>query len=249
MAAKKDDKKDEMLLTEKEFQDKYEKELRLKRKEKINRVLRIFGLGAILIVAFAGLLDPLFETTYFGWIWDQMHNTTDFTEFWSAMASTAIYDDYFYFGTWLPELAFTLVYMCILLAIVYLLTYNIVDLIEFVKGLVAAGKDITKDLSNNVTEGGTPEALGLDKKRKKLHFDWFKKSDKPVKDLNDKPADTAKKEKKSKKKDDDLMSNLSSDQLDALLSGQSLPPAVEETLDPLPEIKIETVKAKDVVSK
>jgi len=205
--------------------EEYAKQERLKRKERINRVTRVAGVFAILLIAFEAILDPLFELTYFGWIWDKIAKTTVFTDAWVYFDGSGIFDDRLVMDLWIGKLGITILYVGVVLLLVYFITYCIVDLVELCRTLYKSGKDITKDLFENIKDtvdesdkDGKVDRPNRSKKNKKSLFD------------KDETADATdgtkkKKEKKSRKKEnenEEYSNGLSSNQLDDLLSGKDL---------------------------
>lgn len=204
----------EVLLTEEEFARKE----RAKVKERINRVTRVAGLFAIIILVYSGIFDPLFELSFFGWIWDKIQGTTVFKDGWAIMRNLTILDDIFQFGPWIAELGITIILIAVILLMVYFITYCIVDLIDLIKTFIAAGKDITGDLSGTVKDTIIPSAdrKTTEKKEKKTLF-----SEGIPEELSKKPKrERKKKEEKSAENATDPLTGLSSEQLDALLRGE-----------------------------
>lgn len=198
---------EQILLTEEEFA----KRERQKVKERINRVTRVAGLFAILILVYAGILDPLFELSFFGWMADK----STFAEGWSSLAELRIYDDPLQFGTWMGQLGVTVLLIGVIVLLVYFITYCIVDLINLLKTLVAAGRDITRDLSGNVRDTLPEDALKKKKDGKKKSL--FSGSDVSEEELVGKP-----KKQKRRKESDSGLAGLSSEDLDKLLSGKNI---------------------------
>lgn len=198
----------ELLLTEEEFARRE----RAKVKERINRVTRVAGLFAILILVYAGIFDPLFELSFFGWIWDK----NAFRDGWAALTQLGILDDIFQFGSWIAKLGITIILIGVVLLMVYFITYCIVDLIDLIKTFIAAGKDITGDLSGAVKDTIPTEKQAEDKKKEKK-----KLFDEVPDELNKKPKrERKKKEEKPVENGTDPLTGLSSEQLDALLRGE-----------------------------
>lgn len=208
----------ELLLTEEE----YAKKQRLKTKERINRVTRVAGLFAILILVYTGILDPIFELSYFGWIWDKIAKTNVFEDGWAFLRQSTIYDDIFEFGPWIAQLGLTVVLIAVIVLMVYFITYCIVDLVDLVRTFVATGRDTIKDLSGNVKDTMPDELKEKKEKRKKEKKSLFSKEE--IKE--------AKPKKERKKRESDNLAGLSESELDALLSGKNLEePASEDELN------------------
>lgn len=176
-------------------QEEFEKKQRQKTREKINTVTRVFGLGAIFLLAWFGIFDTLFELSYFGWIWDQIKHTNEFNQGWAFLAGDyngilaeagitigKIFDDSIMIGRWLPQLGITVIFILGILGMIYLLTYSVVDLIEVIRTIINTGKDITKDFAGNLKD--STEQANL-KKRDKVPFkEKMKKMFAPTKKLN-----------------------------------------------------------------
>lgn len=219
------DKKEQVLLTEAEF----ERKQRLKNREKINRVTRVFGLIAILILVYQGIYDPLFELSFFGFIFDK----SAFVEGWKWANSLAIYDDLMEFGNWLPQLGITAGLVGVTVLLVYFLTYTIVDIVEMIRSLIESGRDITRDLSGNVKDTMNIEIPKKEEKKKPGRKSLFVGDD--VRDGE--VPQKERKERKPRRTESDTkdLNNLSPDQLDALLSGKP----IEEVLGNIEENNID----------
>ena len=231
---KKEDLSQKVLLTEAEF----EKKQRLKVKERINRITRVFGLFAILFLVYAGVFDPLFELSFIGAIFDK----AAFNAGWDALRQLTIYDDIMWFGNWLGQLGFTILIVGLGVLIVYFLTYTIVDIIDVVKGLFEAGKDMTKDLSGNLKDTIIEKAdVKKQEKKKPVKKSLFSGDD--VKE--DEVIKKEKRERKSsasvRRSENDEYSGLSSEQLDAILSGKNLEDVIGASEEKTDEIPLEQV--------
>lgn len=134
----------EVLLTEEE----YAKKSRQKTKDSMNRVLRVVGLVASFLLIYAGLFDPIFELSYFGLLFDgESHNLI-----WTAMMEFKIHDDPLLFHDWLPKVMFTIVLIAAVIGSIYLLVYNIIDIVNLIKSLFTSTADTTKDLAGTVKD-------------------------------------------------------------------------------------------------
>ena len=206
-------KEDELLMSQAEF----EKKQRLVIKENINRVLRIAGLVAVLFLV-AMAVPTLFNLSVFGlWIkgLDAYH----------AALGEFIPDairDYPLYMSWVSVVLLTLILMAVILGIVYLITYNIVDLVVFFKHIGSGFKGATEELRFTVKDTMSDELKSSKREEPK---------EKPVKtQKKEKMPKKQAVERRSEEKTDDL-TGLSSEQLDALLRGDSIngsiPPAPE----------------------
>ena len=215
----------ELLLTE----DEYSKKVRQRNKEAMNRVLRVVGLIASFILIYAGLFDPLFEMSFFGWMADGISKPAEGTlgsheAIWQAVKQFGVFDDPMQFGLWLPKLGITMVVILAVIGTIYLLVYNIVDIIALIKNLYTSTTALTQDFTGTVkdTVDNEKELNGLRRPKKK---DLFK-------EVNDEFKLTEEKTEKIKKPlfprrsekvvDTSETGGLTEAQLDALLSGESL---------------------------
>lgn len=207
MAAPKKVDKKETKLTEPEkiflTEEEYEKIRRVKTKEQINRILRICGLIFAFLLLTGGLFDPLFELSYFGFMADkEVHKSA-----WQYLYESRIFDDGMEFGDWLPKLTITFALIVGAIGVVYLIAYNVIDIINMIKNFFNVGADISKELTSTVKESITSER----KKRKKFL------------DETDETESILMKEKpKRKKKQVDELDGFTSDELDRLLSGENI---------------------------
>lgn len=215
----------ELLLTEEE----YTRKSRQKTKETMNRVLRVVGLIASFILIYAGLFDPLFELSYFGWMSDGINETTVHTDAW-LFINEKIYDDPMQFGLWLPKLGVTVVVILAVIGTVYLLVYNVVDIIALIKNMLKGTTDITKDLTGTVrdTVQDEKELKGLKKMKIK---NIFKPTSEEKDDFVEKKEKTKKVTRRKEKVDTSETGGLTEEELDRLLSGESLeePKVVQTT--------------------
>jgi hypothetical protein len=210
-------KQEQVLLTEAEF----ERKQRLKNREKINRVTRVFGLFAILLLVYAGVFDPFFELSYFGALADKEL----FHAAWGQLRVSTIYDDSMLFGNWLGQMGITIVLIGVVLLTIYFVTYTIVDLIDLVKSFASTGKDITRDLSGNVRDTiGIEERKQTKKKKpvkKSLFLETMFKTEEEAAKKGKKTEEKKDRPRRTENGDYDLNS-FTSDQLDDILSGKPL---------------------------
>lgn len=118
-----------------------------------------------------------------------------------------------------PQLAITLILISVLVGVVYLVTYNVIDLITFAKSIYAGAKGISKDITGNIKD--TVEIITEEKpkkkKTKKLDLDNISTEEKTVE----------KKKKEKKKKEEATVFEYSEEALNALLNGETLPSKIE----------------------
>lgn len=221
------DVKEQALLTEAEF----EKKQRLKAKERINRVTRVFGVFSILLLSFAGIFEPFFELSYFG----RLFTPSEHAYGWAIFSADGVmdnlmvdgevipvtgrlFDDWLHFwNPWLAKLGLTVLFIGAFILLVYFMTYTIVDLVDVVKEFIAAGRDITRDLSGNVKDTmGIPDKDTSNSKKKKKKSLFEEDSDVEKTEPKEKVV------KKRRTEKNDGFGDLSSEQLDALLSGKSM---------------------------
>lgn len=203
------DEQKPVLLTEEE----YEKIARQKRKEKLNRISRVAGVVALLLLMYAGCLDTIFEMSFFGW----MFAREEHRQIWEALVQLNIFDDFFEFGTWLPKIGITCLFVAIIISMIYLLTFNIIDFVLFFKQFIKSTKALTKELTIGIKEGAEETKKDLDEKPRKKKKSLFSRDD-----LDENEKDTKKEKKKKEKKEEPLMEGYTEEQLNALLAGETI---------------------------
>lgn len=225
-----EDQKEQVLLTEAEF----ERKQRLKTKERINRVTRVAGMFAIILFVYLGAFDVLFELSFFG----ALFTKPEYVAGWEALRDVGAFDDPLWWGSWMGQLGITVILVAIVVLMVYFLTYTIVDIIAMVKQLFNAGRDITRDLSGNVKDTVGNE-IKLPKSEKKQPAE--KKKNLFEGDDVDENEEKLPKEKKTRKRRNDKVDNsfgdLTTDQLDALLSGAPMDEVLKDEEEETPEVK------------
>lgn len=210
-----------LLLTEEEFSRRQH----LRTKERIDRITRIFGVFAILVVAYAGIFDTLFEISTFGYIFDR----EAFVAIWDQILELRIFDDAAHFGIGMAEFGITLVFIFAILGCIYLITYSIVDVIDMIRGVYKSGLEIGKDinatLKDTVEVSKTAEDIKTTKAKKKNNLFSAEELEqlKGEKTEKNEEKENTKKKKETKRRTESYtpgeLSDLSSDQLDALLRG------------------------------
>lgn len=250
----------EVLLTEEE----YARKSRQRTKEKMNRVLRVVGLVASFLLIYIGLFDSMFELSYFGLLFDkEAHNVIweilsgygapELGELgYGVLNSSPIFDDPLMFYSWLPKLMFTFVLIAAVVGTVYLAVYNLVDIINMIKGFFRGGVEVTKDLTGTVKETFIAEDEPVKGKQKKINLfkskevdDEFTKVGDPV--VTEKTA--SKKTISKRRKETTSTENyggLTSEEMDILLNGGSLEdyqpePVIEQPV----EVSVEKDLFKD----
>lgn len=225
------DQKEQVLLTEAEF----ERKQRLKTKERINRVTRVAGMFAIILFVYLGAFDVLFELSFFGF----MFTKPEYIAGWEGLRDVGVFDDPLYWGTWMGQLGITVILVSIVVLMIYFLTYTIVDIIAMVKQLLNAGREITRDLSGNVKDTVSKEieikrnGSTSEKKKKK---DLFAGEDVTEEEKVPKEKKQTTKKRRSEKTDTGF-GDLTSEQLDALLSGTPMDEILEKDEDESSEVK------------
>lgn len=161
-----------LLMTEEEF----ERRKRTRTKENINRILRVLGLifGAILI--YAGILDALFEASYFGFIFTKEEFTFFWEDVWRSQMSVEIgaigriFDDPLRFQSpWLVQIAFTIIIVAVVLFSIYVLTYTIIDFVNIIKSFFKYTRIFAREVGINVKQSA--DALDVPKPTKKSKKD------------------------------------------------------------------------------
>ena len=157
-----------LLMTEEEF----ELRKRTRTKENINRILRVLGLifGAILI--YAGILDALFEASYFGFVFTKNEFTYFWDDIWRSQLSVEIgaigriFDDPLRFQSpWLVQIAFTIIIVAVVLFSIYVLTYTIIDFVNIIKSFFKYTRIFAREVGINVKQSA--DALDVPKPSKK----------------------------------------------------------------------------------
>lgn len=224
-AQQNDEKK--ILLTAEEF----EKKQRLETKNRINKITRVFGVFAIILLVYAGIFDPLFELSFFGAIfdreafdygWEALYKGPGIGDHW-AEGNKPILDDPFQFGPWIGQLGLTLAFIAIIIVGIYFLTYCIVDVVDLFKVIFKSSKDITRSLSTNV-KSTMPEIDEKEKKKPRL----FSKKEENALIKEDKP-EKEKPQKRRKEEPPQELEGYTSEELDALLRGENINKEKDET--------------------
>lgn len=226
-----------VLLTEEE----YEKIRRKKTKEKINRVLRVCGLIFSFMLVYCGVYDPLFELSYFGFLADKEAHVAawDFLGLESDLYKTPIFDDPMQFGTWLPKLMITAVIIIVTVGVIYLVVYNIVDIIGLFRNMYRSGIEITRDLSDTVKDTVSEEV-----KKERTTQNRRKKVDSNLEDSED--SIIKRKPRKKKEVKNAEFDGLSEQDLDILISGGSLDDSTDRLPDLEPSPTDEEISTKDL---
>lgn len=241
---KKDDREleRELLLTEEE----YARRIRQKNKETMNRILRVVGLFASFLILYVGIFDPLFELSYFGWIFDkEIFKTAWDTLNRSAAGGMGVYDDPMQFGLWLPQLGVTTILILATIGSVYLLVYNVIDIVGLIKRIFASTHEITKDFASTLRDTAENDKEFTNRKKKKPSL--FTDNENMFKENSNKRLVTSVQEPeiiedKPKKKplfqrrkeviSTDETGGLTEEQLDRLLSGETIDLEPAKDLEP-----------------
>lgn len=214
---------DQVLLTEAEF----EKKQRLKAKERINRITRVFGVFTILLLSFAGIFEPFFELSYFGRLFTPTEHNFGWEQFTiteivdsstgEILKISPLFDDWLNFwNPWLAKIGITVLLIAASVFLIYFLTYTLVDLVDAVNELIATGKDLRNDLSGNIKDTMNLPEKEVPKTKKKKKKNLFEK------DVEEKVEKKEKAERRRRTEKTDGFADLTSEQLDALLSGKPM---------------------------
>ena len=227
-----------VMMTEEQF-----KEIQvLKTRKIVYTIFCVAGVGAMFALILCGLLEPLFEMTLFG----RVFTPGKYKAFWgtdafgtdgliSAGVNTygeavgSIYEDWLKMGTFLPKIGFTIVFLGIILAFVYIFTYVGVDIWNFFKSIFKGTKNTATVLKKNIkitTAADKEENDAIEGKKKekkvitpaKVEEIEEQPVEKPKKESTVKKSPAKKKEKKVEVVDDGL-ENVATSDLDKLLSG------------------------------
>lgn len=219
-----------VLMTEEEYDARNRKKVR----ERLNRILRIIGLIALIFVMIP-CIEPVFMGSVFG-LWACGNNRDAWkSKCWNG---NNILARLFFMGNtedWanggaavvIPCIFYTLLFFALVAGTVYLLTYNAIDIILFFKELKMAGKGIFKDYSDNVKYISKEEGIDIDKKKEQREKEREEK--KKEKEEHKEAVEKVEETKKDEKVDDSPIVGYTEEQLDALLRGEPLPPANNAT--------------------
>lgn len=167
-----------VLLTEEE----YNKIARAKTREKINIVTRVIGILAILAIVILGMI-PVFCLSVFGWLfirdiyitaWQGIGNSGAIKMLCYMMGSP---DGTYYPGCeWLGTVFLSLIIIGVTLGMIYLLTYNIADLIQFFKSFYISTRDLIRDIKGVAKDSvDTGVDRNVSKEQKKLEKEEAKR--------------------------------------------------------------------------
>lgn len=201
--------------TEKKYltYEEVDKERKRINKERLNTFLRVVGLFSTVLLITAGLFDILFEMSYFGKIGNMISGSKEHNRIWEIIGSTLtdgegnivgrIFDNAI-FGIWFPKIVITAIYAAGIVGVVYLVTFSLVDFVEFIKNAIGVTKQGVKDNLNNLKDA-LPDVKFFGKK------------------TEEEPEETpVKKTTKRKKKSDKNEYGYSDEELDALLRGEKI---------------------------
>ena len=196
--------------------EEVEKERKRINKERLNTFLRVVGLVTTVMLIVVGLFDVLFELSYFGRISEIFGGPVEHTAAWDYLSNGAIaggfeiFDDGMAIGVWFPKLVLTMVLVAGVVGVIYLITFSIVDFVDFIKNIIKTGRQVTSDNVENI-RSIFPKFGG--KKEENKDQGIFET---PKKKTNKKPA------KENNKNSDVNEYGYSEAQLDALLRGEEI---------------------------
>ena len=192
--------------------EEIERERKRNTKERLNTFLRVVGLVTTIMLIVVGLFDVLFELSYFGAIADKFSGGSEHNAAWSYLSSHSeigcIFDDGMAIGIWFPKLVLSLVLAAGVIGVIYLITFSLVDFVEFIKNLIKIGREVTVDNAENVRS--LLPRFG-NKKPKETEKDQGIFESTPKKKTTKKPKDTEKNEY-----------GYTNAELDALLRGEDI---------------------------
>lgn len=171
--------------------------------EKLNQILRGFGLVAI-ILFYLIAVELFFEPSLFGLIF----TPKEFHAFWYFVqhtgqlagainnetptgaglvesqswitgidATTKVFDDWLQWGSWFPVVFVTAIEILITVGVFYIIAYSIRDIFGIVKNLITSAKGTVVELSTVVKDNFEEETKDIQPKKTKKKFKKEKKSD------------------------------------------------------------------------
>ena len=171
--------------------------------EKLNQILRGFGLVAI-ILFYLIAVELFFEPSLFGLIF----TPKEFHAFWYFVqhtgqiagainnetptgagliesqswitginATTKVFDDWLQWGAWFPVVFVTAIEILITVGVFYIIAYSIRDIFGIVKNLITSAKGTVVELSTVVKDNFEEETKDIQPKKAKKKLKKEKKSD------------------------------------------------------------------------
>lgn len=198
--------------------EEVEQERKRVSKERLNTFLRIVGLISTVLLITAGLFDILFEMSYFGKIANMISGSAEHDRIWEIIGhdltktledgSVAIVGRIFdnvIFGVWFPKIVITILFAAGVIGVIYLITFSIVDFVDFIKNTIGITKQGIKDNVKNIKDA-LPKVKLFGRKDIEEEEEEVKKN--PV--------------KRKKKKTEKNEYGYSDEELDALLRGEQI---------------------------
>jgi len=144
--------KNKKLTPEQEIEAKIRADLEQKQRDKakgqINQAQRIAGLFAFILI-FLVAFELFFEGSFFGLIFSR----ADYRLFWDMMRSNHFFDDWLQWGNWLAVTIFTGIIVGLAVAVAYLISYNVRDLVIFIKQFFGIGGVVVREVGTGLKEG------------------------------------------------------------------------------------------------
>ena len=171
--------------------------------EKLNQILRGFGLVAI-ILFYLIAVELFFEPSLFGLIFTpkEFHAFWYFVQHTGQLAgainnetptgaelvesqpwitgingTTKVFDDWLQWGTWFPVVLVTAIEILITVGVFYIIAYSIRDIFGIVKNLITSAKGTVVELSTVVKDNFEEETKDIQPKKAKKKLKKEKKSD------------------------------------------------------------------------
>ena len=171
--------------------------------EKLNQILRGFGLVAIILFYLIAvelffepsLLGLIFTPKEFHAFWYFVQHTGEITnainnetaigaelienQAWilAITESTTIFDDWLQWGIWFPVVLITAIEVLITIGVVYIIAYSIRDIFSIVKNLIKSAKGTVVELGTVVKDNFEEETKDIQPKKAKKKLKKEKKSD------------------------------------------------------------------------
>ena len=152
--------------------------------EKLNQILRGFGLVAI-ILFYLIAVELFFEPSLFGLIFTpkEFHAFWYFVQHTGQIAgainkeTTKVFDDWRQWGTWFPVVFVTAIEILITVGVFYIIAYSIRDIFGIVKNLITSAKGTVVELSTVVKDNFEEETKDIQPKKSRKKVKKEKESD------------------------------------------------------------------------
>lgn len=243
-------------------QEEYDKLTRNRRRERIYRIARIVGIATIMLLIYVGLIDLLFELSFFGAIFSGTRQ--QYIAGWNAIIAIGrgdieiagtdytissgvgkLFDDVLeigggavgaeaYKGAWLAQIGVTAILITIVVFSVYILTYSVMDIVQFFKNFGKTAKSIKDDLFKNVKEGLEKAGVKSGEKKPKKKLDLSNVNEKTKESIEPEKKEKQAKRRKAQQSQDNELAGYTPEQIDAMLRGEEIPLVDVKPIDEVP---------------